>query len=209
MGSENIKNNLNHPYLTDHLGQEHKILSESLILGRALECEVIIIDNSVSRQHSRIFHKGYHWYIEDTHSTNGTYLNNERIIKIMELRDGDKIQVGDVSFLFHDPESTKAYKSIPDLIIDLQEGIIRLNRKKVTLSPKEHSLIVYLYNNRQRVCSKDEIGHAVWPEYISGDVFDYQIENLVRRLRKRLEVDPANPQLLTTIRGQGYKLNVP
>jgi DNA-binding response OmpR family regulator len=37
-------------------------------------------------------------------------------------------------------------------------------------------------------------------------VYDYQIENLVRRLRSRIEPDPAKPQLLLTERGRGYKL---
>ena len=55
------------------------------------------------------------------------------------------------------------------------------------------------------MCTKDDIGSAVWPEYQEG-IYDYQIENLVRRLRSKLEPDPANPQLLLTLRGLGYKL---
>ncbi|NTV64967.1 MAG: winged helix-turn-helix domain-containing protein [Oscillochloris sp.] len=49
------------------------------------------------------------------------------------------------------------------------------------------------------------LAQAVWSEYRSG-VYDYQIENLVRRLRTKIEPDPANPQLLLTLRGLGYKL---
>jgi DNA-binding response OmpR family regulator len=48
----------------------------------------------------------------------------------------------------------------------------------------------------------------VWPEYQEG-IYDYQIENLVRRLRARLEPDPGNAQLLITVRGLGYKLVLP
>ena len=58
------------------------------------------------------------------------------------------------------------------------------------------------------MCSKDDIGKAVWPEYQEG-IYDYQIENLVRRLRARLEPDPSNAQLLITVRGLGYKLVLP
>lgn len=195
-------------YLLDPIGHEHKIQYGSTILGRSIDCAVIINDVRVSREHSRIFHEGHHWYIEDLKSTNGTYLNNERVTKIMELRDGDTIQIGDTSFSFHDPDSTIADLPFPNLIIDFQECFVRVNRKKVLLSPKEYALIVHLYNNRQNVCSKEAIGQAVWPEYNSENVFDYQIENLVRRLRKRLEIDPGNPQLLITIRGIGYKLNI-
>lgn len=209
MTIKDIQNNSASPFLIDPIGQEHKIQFGSTTVGRSIQCGVIINDVRVSREHSRIYHEGYHWYVEDLQSTNGTYLNNERITKIMELRDGDTIQVGDTSFSFHDPESTKADIPFPDLVIDLQEGFVRVNRKKVSLSPKEYKLIVHLYKNRHNVCSKEAIGQAVWPEYPSENIFDYQIENLVRRLRKRLEIDPSNPQLLITIRGLGYKLNLP
>jgi len=66
-------------------------------------------------------------------------------------------------------------------------------------------LLAHLHERHGQVCSKDEIGGAVWPEYHEG-VYDYQIENLVRRLRAKLELDPASPQLLVTVRGMGYKL---
>ena len=46
---------------------------------------------------------------------------------------------------------------------------------------------------------------AVWPEY-NGEVYDYQVENLVHRLRQTLEYEPSEPQLLVTVRGLGYKL---
>jgi DNA-binding response OmpR family regulator len=55
------------------------------------------------------------------------------------------------------------------------------------------------------VCSKDDIARAVWPEY-EDDVYDYQVENLVRRLRTKIEPDPTDPQMIQTVRGLGYKL---
>jgi two-component system response regulator RegX3 len=122
--------------------------------------------------------------------------------------DGDCLKVGDVTFIFHDPDTTTRESPIPDLELDTSAGVVRVNRKAVSLSPKEYLLLAYLHERRGQVCSKEDIGHAVWPEYIAGGIFDYQIENLVRRLRTRIEFDPANPQLLFTVRGLGYKLVV-
>jgi DNA-binding response OmpR family regulator len=110
-----------------------------------------------------------------------------------------------VVLTFHDPESTYLETPFPDLVVDTVAGIVRLDRQAVALSPKEFALLSYLYRRRGQVCSKDDIGNAVWPEYRDG-VYDYQIENLVRRLRSRIEPDPAKPQLLLTERGRGYKL---
>jgi DNA-binding response OmpR family regulator len=125
----------------------------------------------------------------------------------VELRDGDQVSIGDVVLTFHDPDSTFLESPFPELEVDVAAGLVRVDRRMVELSPKEFALLAYLYERKGQVCSKDEIGSAVWPEY-EESVYDYQIENLVRRLRTRIEPDPAEPQLLLTARGLGYKLIV-
>lgn len=194
------------PYLTDPNGQEHPLQSQTMTIGRAVECDIVIVSKSISREHARLRRDGRRWYVDDLGSTNGTFRNNERVIGSLDLRDGDSLKVGDVTFLFHDPDTTSRENPVPDLEVDAAAGVVRVNRKPVTLSPKEYALLAYLYERRGQVCSKDDIGRAVWPEYQAGGIFDYQIENLVRRLRTRIEVDPANPQVLFTVRGLGYKL---
>jgi pSer/pThr/pTyr-binding forkhead associated (FHA) protein len=194
------------PFFTDPNGQEHRIPSQTATIGRAVECDVVIVSKDVSREHARVHLEGRRWFVEDLGSTNGSFLNGERVIGSMDMRDGDSLKVGDVTFVFHDPDTTTRENPIPDLEVDPAAGVVRVNRKAVSLSPKEYLLVSFLYLRRGQVCSKDEIGNAVWPEYEAGGIFDYQIENLVRRLRTRIEFDPANPQLLFTIRGLGYKL---
>jgi pSer/pThr/pTyr-binding forkhead associated (FHA) protein len=194
------------PYLTDPQKQEHLLPPEAAVIGRAVECDVVITSTRVSREHARLRRDGRKWFLEDLGSTNGTFLNDERLIRPMELRDGDQIMAGEVTFIFHDPDTTTRENPVPDLDVDAAAGVVRVNRRAVTLSPKEYALLAYLHGRRGQVCSKDEIGRAVWPEYKAGGIFDYQIENLVRRLRTRIETDPANPQLLFTVRGLGYKL---
>jgi pSer/pThr/pTyr-binding forkhead associated (FHA) protein len=196
------------PYLTDPNGQEHPLTKDNFTIGRAVECDVVIVNKSISREHARIRRDGRRWFVDDLGSTNGTFRNNERVVGSLDLRDGDSLKTGDVTFIFHDPDTTTRENPLPDLEVDTTAGVVRVNRQAVTLSPKEYALLAYLYERRGQVCSKDDIGRAVWPEYVEGGIFDYQIENLVRRLRTRIEVDPANPQLLLTIRGLGYKLMV-
>ncbi|MDX9992614.1 MAG: winged helix-turn-helix domain-containing protein [Anaerolineales bacterium] len=195
----------NTPYLEDPLGNEHLLENEITRLGRAVECEIVILSNRASREHAQIRREGRKVFLEDMESTNGTFLNDERIQSRTQLRDGDQVLAGDVTFTFHDPETTTRESLFPEFEVNPAAGEVRLNRRLLTLSPKEFSLAAYLYENRGNVCSKDEIGRAVWAEYQSG-VFDYQIENLVRRLRTKIEIDPNAPTLVVTIRGLGYKL---
>ncbi len=193
------------PYLVDPSGKEHELAQGLTRIGRGGENEIVVVSKRASREHAHLVRDGRHTSLEDKASTNGTYLNGERIQGKSLLRDGDKIGVGEVTFTFHDPETTTRETPFPELEVNLEAGEVRLNRQVVTLSPKEFSLLAYLCQNRGKVCSKDEIGRAVWAEYQTG-IYDYQIENLVRRLRTKIEIDPNAPQLLITMRGLGYKL---
>jgi len=193
------------PCLSDPGGQQHELDKDIVTIGRAIENDIVVTSKRVSREHARIRREGRKLLLEDLGSTNGTFLNDERVAAPLELRDGDQVAVGEVVFTFHDPDTTTRENPFSELEINAAAGVVRVNRKVVELSPKEFALLVYLHEHEGRVCTKDEIGRAVWAEYQAG-VFDYQIENLVRRLRTRIESDPANPQLLLTVRGLGYKL---
>ncbi len=193
------------PYLSDPSDQEHPLQNTVTRMGRAVENEIVILDKRSSREHAVIRREGRKSILEDRGSTNGTYLNGERLQHPVQLRDGDQIRIGDVAFTFHDPEMTSVETPFPELEVNLEAGEIRVDRRLVQLSSKEFALLAYLYENQGKVCSKDEIGQAVWREYQQG-IFDYQIENLVRRLRTKVETNPNAPQLLVTIRGLGYKL---
>ena len=193
------------PFLTDPTGREHPLASETTTVGRAVENDIVITSKRVSREHARVRRQGWRVILEDLGSTNGTFLNDERVLTPVALHDGDRCQIGDVTFVFHDPDITFRDTPFPELEVDLAAGVVRVDRRAVELSPKEFALLAFLHEHQGQVCSKDDIGNGVWPEYQEG-VYDYQIENLVRRLRSKLELDPADPQLLLTMRGRGYKL---
>lgn len=193
------------PFFRDPTGREHFLTSDPVIIGRAVENDIVVTSRRVSREHARVERQGQRIVLVDLGSTNGTFLNDERVLAPVELRDGDNVSIGDVVLAFHDPESTFLETPFPELEVDVGAGLVRVDRRVISLSPKEFALLSYLHEHRSQVCSKDDIGAAVWPEYHEG-VYDYQIENLVRRLRSRIESDPASPQLLLTVRGRGYKL---
>ncbi len=196
------------PFFTDPTGREHLLRGEVTTIGRAVDNDIVVTSRRVSREHARVEREGRRRVLTDLGSTNGTFLNGERLLAQVELRDGDLVSIGDVELRYHDPESTFLDTPFPEVEVDEAAGLARVDRRVVELSPKEFALLAFLYERRGRVCSKDEIGAAVWPEYAEG-VYDYQIENLVRRLRARIEPNPSEPVLLLTVRGLGYKLLAP
>jgi pSer/pThr/pTyr-binding forkhead associated (FHA) protein len=69
-------------------------LDGSTTIGRGVECELRLEDTYVSQQHARIFDRGGNWYVEDLGSTNGTFVNEQKLVAPAMLTPGDRIRVG-------------------------------------------------------------------------------------------------------------------
>jgi pSer/pThr/pTyr-binding forkhead associated (FHA) protein len=110
------------PYLSDPSGQEHPLQKAVTRMGRALENEIVILDKRSSREHAVVRRDGRKSILEDLGSTNGTYLNGERLQHPVPLRDGDQVRVGDVAFVFHDPEGTSVETPFPELDVNREAG---------------------------------------------------------------------------------------
>jgi len=192
-------------YLVDAAGRQFLLTARVVTLGRHPNCDVYIPDRRASRRHAEISWDGETCTLRDLGSANGTFLNGRRIVTPQVLQDGDEIAIASAVFTFHDPEATLRVAGIPLLVVDQASGEVWVNRNPVTLSSKERALFDLLYHNAGCPCSKQQIAEAVWPEY-RAEVYDYQIESLVKRLREKLEPDPRQPVLLLTVRGRGYRL---
>ena len=69
-------------------------LAEEVTVGRAAGCHITLDDTYASQIHARVFSRDGQWMVEDLGSTNGTYLNREKVAAPMILRRGDRLQVG-------------------------------------------------------------------------------------------------------------------
>ncbi|HEY62982.1 MAG TPA: FHA domain-containing protein [Caldilineae bacterium] len=189
-------------------GGQYELSSNVCTVGRSARNDVVLDDPLVSRAHAEIRHTDEGWVLHDRNSTNGTYLNGRRVIRSEPLRDGDEIRIGQTILTFVDPEATLHAEAVPHVVYDRDTGDLWVDRRLVRLSPKERRLFDFLYQHVGIPQSKDAIAAAVWPEY-QAEVFDYQVESLVKRLREKIERDPRNPSLILTDRGRGYRLNLP
>jgi hypothetical protein len=189
-------------------GDEYIVHRPVTLIGRNESCDLIVSDPLVSRRHCQILWDGVYCTVEDLGSTNGTYINGQPLTAAYALRPGDRLQVADVIFSFADPQATLIGQKWPNLTIDRAAQRIAVNGEAIELSAKEYALLSYLDEHSGRVCSKEELAKAVWPEY-KGDVFDYQVESLIKRLRQKLEPGADEPHLVVTIRGRGYRLIKP
>ena len=76
-----------------HKGKTFSLANE-LTIGRADKCSLVLDDAYVSQMHARIYPRGEQVVVEDLGSTNGTYLNRQRLTSPAELQRGDKVKIG-------------------------------------------------------------------------------------------------------------------
>ncbi len=92
---------------------------------------------------------------------------------------------------------------IGDVSIDSQGHEVRVRGEMVRLPLKEFDLLRTLMANAGRVVSRDGLIDEVWGMDYVGDT--KTLDAHIRRLRRKIEVEPSDPQHIVTVRGVGYK----
>ncbi len=84
-------------------GRQFSCAAETITIGRQPDCAVCLESPAVSRHHARIIRDGGQYFVEDLGSSNGTFLNGERIQERYPLTDNDTIQIGPYQFALRHP----------------------------------------------------------------------------------------------------------
>lgn len=80
--------------------KEYYPIDEAISLGRHGDNDIVIKDPYVSKEHFQIVEDEGRYYLEDLNSANGTYLNEEKVLDVVKLKNGDIIRIGQIEFLF-------------------------------------------------------------------------------------------------------------
>lgn len=94
-----------------------------------------------------------------------------------------------------------------EVVVDTEKGIATRNGQDVFLSALEYRLLLVFINNRGVILTREKLLSAIWD--VAGDyVNDNTLTVYIKRLREKIEEDPTNPQIIKTVRGLGYKVDV-
>ncbi|OHW62135.1 FHA domain-containing protein FhaB [Andreesenia angusta] len=80
--------------------KDEYFINREITMGRDSSNDIVLRDPYTSKRHCRIFLKDGEYHIEDINSSNGTYVNNNRITGISRIYHGDRVKVGQIEFLF-------------------------------------------------------------------------------------------------------------
>lgn len=94
---------------------------------------------------------------------------------------------------------------IDGLEVDTVKGIVRRNGREIMLTALEYRLLLVFLNRQGEVLSRMRLLEEIWD--IAGDyVNDNTLTVYIKRLREKIEEDPANPRIIITVRGRGYRV---
>ena len=102
---------------------------------------------------------------------------------------------------------TERLVEVGDVLIDPQGHEVRVRGEIVRLPLKEFDLLWVLISNAGRVMTRDDLIDRVWGMDYVGDT--KTLDAHIRRLRRKVEIEPSNPQRIVTVRGVGYKYAEP
>lgn len=214
----------------DLWGMPHH-LDAKMSVGRSIEADkLIVLDPSVSRRHAELELAGV-WTVRDLGSTQGTFVNEQRIDQPTTLRHGDRVRFGDIAMFFVDsaPRMQQRYDiptyrlpkgqmGLPEIAIQMHApsggggGVAVLDGKRVQLTTPQYELVELLVQRMRGDTSKpiDARGFVALTELnrLSLDVPDpgeQHVRQLVFRVRRAL-INAGVGDLIEVRRNVGYRL---
>lgn len=146
------------------------------------------------------------WIYEKLHISN---LNSQNVNELMcGLQDLIEGKVASLMLEIENEDSGISFNSnlqIGALSIDARLRKVTRDNIEISLTPKEFDILYFLAQNRGEVFTKKQIYQAVWEDDYMLD--DSNIMAFIRKLRKKIEPNPDDPEYIITIWGFGYKFN--
>ena len=103
-------------------------------------------------------------------------------------------------------ESEPGVMTVSGIRMDIDRHQVSVNGIPVSLPLKEFELLEFLMRNAGRVLTRMQLIDRVWGSDYVGDTKTLDVH--IKRLRAKIENDPANPTLIQTVRGLGYKMEL-
>lgn len=102
-------------------------------------------------------------------------------------------------------DTSESIIKIRDLVVNTSEAKVSKNDEDIILTAMEYRLLLTMINNRGTILTRNKLLEEIWD--VEGDfVNDNTLTVYIKRLRNKIEDNPANPEIIKTVRGLGYRI---
>jgi diguanylate cyclase (GGDEF)-like protein len=172
------------------LGKRFVLEVSPMRIGRGAENHIVLEGDSVSRRHAHFEQRGPAWFCVDDGSTNGSYVNDEQIVREQQLANGDRIKIGPTIFKYltgHDVEAQYHEEIYRMTIID---GLTQAHVKRYLLEQLDKEIMRARRHARDLSFLMFDIDHFKKINDIHGHLAgDFVLKEVARIVQGRIRRD--------------------
>jgi two-component system, cell cycle response regulator len=169
------------------IGKRVPLVNTQYIVGRDQDAGFVVSRSSVSRQHARLFvDDDGNWWVEDLNSTNGTFVNENRI-RSQQLADSDQVRFGDAIYKFLSGSNIESayHEAIHNMAI--QEGMTGIHNKRFFMEFLEREIAVASRHGHPLTLVMFDVDHFKKVNDTHGHLAgDAVLKDLAGRIRPRI-----------------------
>ena len=172
------------------LGKRFVLDSARISIGRGSENQIVLEGDSVSRKHCHFEQRNAVWWAVDDNSTNGTYVNDDQIVREQPLSNGDRIKVGPTIFKYLSGFDVEAQYHEEIYRMTIIDGLTQAHVKRFLLEALEKEIIRARRHARDLSFLMFDIDHFKKINDYHGHLAgDYVLKELARIVQGRIRRD--------------------
>jgi two-component system cell cycle response regulator len=188
------------------LGRRFVLGSSPIRIGRGAENHIVLEGDSVSRRHAHFEQRSGAWWCVDDGSTNGSYVNDEQIMREARMTNGDRIKIGPTIFKFLSGQDVEAQYHEEIYRMTIIDGLTQVHVKRYLLEALDKELMRARRHQRELSFLMLDIDHFKKINDVHGHLAgDYVLKEVARLLQQRIRRD----EVLARYGGEEFAIILP
>jgi diguanylate cyclase (GGDEF)-like protein len=172
------------------LGKRFVLEESPTRVGRGTDNHIVLDSDSVSRRHAHFEMRAKQWIVADDQSTNGTYCNDEQVLREVVLRNGDRVKVGSTIFKFLSGADVEAQYHEEIYRLTIVDGLTQIHNKRYLYEALERELIRGRRHSRNLAVLMFDIDHFKRINDLHGHLAgDFVLKEIARIVQSRIRRD--------------------
>ncbi len=172
------------------LGKRFVLDASPTRIGRGTDNQIVLDSDSVSRRHAHFEARGKQWIVGDDGSTNGTYCNDEQVLREIVVHNGDRVKIGSTIFKFLSGADVESQYHEEIYRLTIIDGLTQVHNKRYLYEALERELIRGRRHNRHLAVLMFDIDHFKRINDLHGHLAgDFVLKELARIVQSRIRRD--------------------